>query len=89
MTSCTLAEVRRGMGPGTTVWGGIPCVVLLDDVMDEGEFESYMDRLFAELDGGGRLILGVSDNVPPDVNLTRLERIKEWIEAFGPVHLLR
>ena len=86
MTSCTLADVRRGMGPDATVWGGIPCVVLLDDVMDEDGFESYVDRLFAELDGGGRLIFGVSDNVPPDVNLTRLERIKEWIEAFGAVH---
>ena len=85
MTKCTLAELRAGFGEDVTIWGGIPCVVLLDDSMDEAIFESYMDRLFAELGSGRRLILGVSDNVPPDVNMDRLERVKEWIERFGPV----
>ena len=45
-----------------------------------------MDQLFTELGTGERLILGVSDNVPPDVNPSRLEQIKQWIKAFGPVN---
>ncbi len=85
MTSCTLAEIRRGMGSETTVWGGIPCVVLLDSVMDERGFEDYLDALFSELGDARRLILGVSDNVPADANLTRLDRVKTWIDAVGPV----
>ena len=85
MTSCTLKEFRQGFGPNATVFGGIPCVVLMDQVTDQGEFESYMDELFAELGTGERLILGVSDNVPPEVNLDRLEQVKDWIEDFGPV----
>ena len=85
MTSCTLAQTRAGFGPKTAVWGGIPCVLLLEDVMDERSFEKHMDELFAELGSARRLILGVSDNVPPDADLSRLERIKQWIEAFGPV----
>ena len=40
---------------------------------------------FAELGMAERLILGVSDNVPPDCSLARLERIRERVEAFGPV----
>ena len=28
----------------------------------------------------------VSDNVPPDVNLSRLEQIEHWIKAFGAVN---
>ena len=85
MTSCTLKEFREGFGPNVTVFGGIPCVVLMDQVTDQAAFEAYMDELFAELGSGRRLILGVSDNVPPEVNLDRLEQIKTWIEAFGPV----
>ena len=85
MTSCTLAELRHGMGPNVTVWGGIPCVALLDQSMDAGAFEACMDETFAELGTGERLILGVSDNVPPDANLDRLEQIKHRIDAFGPV----
>ena len=85
MTECTLAEIRKGMGAKTTVWGGIPSVTLLDDSMDEATFEAYLDNLFGSLGAGDHLILGVADNVPPDANLARLERIKERIEDFGPV----
>ena len=85
MTNCTLAELRSGMGPQITVWGGIPAVALLDNSMDDAAFEAYLDELFANLGAGERLILGVSDNVPPDANLARLERVKERVEAFGPV----
>lgn len=85
MTRSTLAELRAGLGPQTTVWGGIPSVALLEESMDERHFEAYLDRMFAELGAGDRLILGVSDNVPPDCSLARLERIRERVEAFGPV----
>lgn len=86
MTACTLKEIRDGLGRNTTVWGGIPASVLLDNSMDENQFESYLDGMFEQLGNGSRLIVGVSDSVPPDVNLERLEKIKLKIEAFGPVH---
>jgi uroporphyrinogen-III decarboxylase len=85
MTKCTLAEIRAGMGPEVTVWGGIPSVALLNDNMSDAAFEAYFDRVFAGLGSGRRLIFGVSDNVPPDASLARLERIKERIEDYGPV----
>jgi hypothetical protein len=53
--------------------------------MDTGRFEEYLDEVFAGLGTGERLILGVSDNVPPDADLDRLERIGARVEAFGPV----
>jgi hypothetical protein len=85
MTRCTLREVRQGMGPRITVWGGIPSVALLQDQMDDRAFDKYLDGMFAELGTGEHLILGVSDNVPPDADLKRLDRIKERVEVFGPV----
>ncbi|MFI5356651.1 MAG: hypothetical protein ACHQ4G_04885, partial [Opitutales bacterium] len=81
MTRCSLREVRAGMGPRTTIWGGIPSLALLPAHMDDRDFEAYLDDLLAEAGSGGRLILGVSDNVPPDADLGRLDRIRERIEA--------
>lgn len=75
MTRCTLAQLRQGFGPRTTVWGGIPSIVLLDAEMDDRAFALYLDGVFREARTGSHLILGVSDNVPPDVNLSRLTEI--------------
>ncbi|MCG8633649.1 MAG: uroporphyrinogen decarboxylase family protein [Desulfobacterales bacterium] len=85
MTRCTLKEIRTGMGKETAIWGGIPSIVLLDAHMKEDEFDTYLAGLFREMDSGRGLILGVSDNVPPEVNLTRMEKIKSEIDRFGPV----
>ena len=86
MTHNSLAELRRGMGRTTTIWGGIPSIALLDDSMSEPQFTAYLDSVFGDLRTGERLILGVSDNVPPDANIDRLARITERVAAFGAVH---
>ncbi len=81
MTKLSLAELRAGFGPQVTVWGGIPSVVLLSDSMHNDEFERYLDRLFDDAAQRDRLILGVSDNVPPDADLRRLARIGERVAS--------
>jgi hypothetical protein len=85
MTACTLKEIREGFGSKTTVWGGIPSTSLLESSMDEGSFDVYLDEIFSELETGERLILGVSDNVPPEADVSRFEKIQKKIEDFGPV----
>jgi hypothetical protein len=86
MTRCSLSEIRQEFGPAVTVWGGIPSVSLLPGTMDDATFESYLDDVFANLGTGNRLIFGVSDNVPPDADLSRLEHIRDRIVDFGPVN---
>jgi len=85
MTRCTLKQIREAMGPKVTTWGGLCSVAFLDGAMDDANFETYLDQTFNDIGTGERLIFGVSDNVPPDANLSRLERVKERIRAFGPV----
>jgi hypothetical protein len=85
MTKCTLKEIREGMGDNITVWGGIPSIALLPSSMKDEEFDAYLDDLFESLGSGSKLILGVSDNVPPDADLNRLEEIKKRIVSFGPI----
>ncbi|MBT5828560.1 MAG: hypothetical protein HOH77_00080 [Candidatus Latescibacteria bacterium] len=83
MTQCSLQELRTAL-PNTTIWGGIPSIALLSSTMTDGEFDNYLNHVFANLDRGDHLILGVADNVPPDADLTRLEQIRDHIENFGP-----
>jgi hypothetical protein len=54
--------------------------------MPDDSYDAHMDRVFAELGSGKRLILGVSDNVPPDALIHRLENVTERVKAFGPVN---
>ena len=89
MTELTLTQIREALGPGIALWGGIPSVTLLDDAMDDDAFEAYLDTLFAGLGRGERLVLGVTDNVPPDANWSRLLAIGERIRAHGPVSAAR
>jgi hypothetical protein len=85
MVRDSLAELRAGFGPDVTIWGGVPSVALLESAMDDAAYGVFLDGLFAELGTGERLILGVSDNVPPDAKLSRLDDITDRVNAFGPV----
>jgi hypothetical protein len=85
MTQCTLSEIREGLGDKTTVWGGIPSVTLLQDSMTDQAFDAYLDDLFRSLGCGDHLILGVSDNVPPDAQLARLAQINQRVADFGAI----
>jgi len=84
MTQCTLPELRLAI-PNITIWGGIPSIALLQSNMTDVEFKDYLDEIFDNLGAGDHLILGVSDNVPPDADMARLEQIREKVEGFGPV----
>jgi hypothetical protein len=86
MTKLTLPQVRAGMGPDITVWGGIPSVALLPGSMGDQDFETYLDTLFAAVGDPRRLILGASDNVPPDADMARMDRIRDRaIEAAAGI----
>jgi hypothetical protein len=85
MTSCSLKEFREGVGSRITTWGGIPAVALIESSMNDRAFEAHLDTVFSELGAGERLIFGVSDNVPPEASLRRMERIQKKIQEFGPV----
>jgi uroporphyrinogen-III decarboxylase len=82
----SLSELRRLMGTRTTIWGGIPSISLLDASMSEPQFAAYLDSVFGAMGTGERLILGVSDNVPPDADIDRLARITDRVAAFGAVN---
>ena len=69
----------------TRAGSALPAVAFMTGVMKDAVFERHLDKVFSELGSGKRLILGVSDNVPVDANLDRLDRVTERVKAFGPV----
>ena len=84
MTRATLEQMRERMGSRICVWGGVPSVVLLPDSASDREFRAWLDTLRTEIDRRADvspLILGVSDNVPPDADLDRLQAVAEAVAA--------
>ena len=87
MTATPLGTLRTELGPGVCVWGGVPSVVLLRDSFGDADFAAWLDDLRAEVSRPDRhlspLILGVSDNVPPDADMDRLRAIAAAVRSAG------
>jgi hypothetical protein len=81
MTSYALRDFRRSLGSDVCVWGGVPSVALLADSFDGDSFDTLLRQLQTELRDTSEelspVILGVSDNVPPDADLGRLSAIAD------------
>lgn len=86
MTKVTLAEYYRRLSPKLTLFGGIPSTLVLPGT-SEADFEAYMDELFRAVAPGRRIVLGVADEVPPQVVFSRLQRIAERVEREGRLPL--
>ena len=89
MTSMSLSEVRAVLLPQQVIWGGIPSVALLPESMPEQAFSLLLDALAEEIGDGTRLILSVSDNIPPDMDLDRFARLGARIGELRPTALGR
>ena len=75
-----LAEARQGVGPGITLWGGIPQDLLLAEYEEEA-FEAAVREAAeqARADESGRTVIGVADRVPVGVEVGRLRRLVEMV----------
>ena len=85
MTNLTLAQTRQALDGRITIMGGFPSVGLVKEAMSDGQFDGYLDDFFRQLGRGDHLILGISDTAPPAAEFDRLRKIRDRIEAFGPV----
>ncbi len=83
MTKAKISQVKEAFKGKVTIFGGIPSIVLLKEVMTDEEFEAFMRNLFQEIAPGDRFILGISDTTPPDAKFERLLRITEMVHEYG------
>jgi hypothetical protein len=59
--------------------GGIPSVLVCAEGGTRDAFRRYIEEVILPLRGRRGFILGMSDNVPPNADFWRVERITEWI----------
>jgi hypothetical protein len=81
----SLAEARQAVGPGLTLWGGIPQDFTLD-THERERLEQVVKQAVRDAREDARTILGVADRVPVNADIDRLQAIPGWIEqALGEV----
>jgi len=85
LTRLTYKEVRDFFRGRVTIMGGIPSVALLPDSISDKEYERLLNDFFSALGTGDHAIVGVSDTAPPDADFSRILKLKDMIEVFGPV----
>ena len=85
MTRLTLADTRSVFDGRIVIMGGFPSVGLVKEAMSDRQFDEYLDDFFRQIGRGDHLLLGISDTTPPGAEFDRLLRIRDRIEAFGPV----
>ena len=83
MVSVTLREAFDVWGDKMIIWGGVPSTILCPSCYNYDEFLSYMNNVFKLIkEKRGRLILGAADNVMPEADIGRVEKISEMVEDF-------
>jgi len=81
MVNLTLEEAIGYWGDRVIIWGGIPSVILCPDSCPYDDFVSYMEMAIGLIRTRKcRVILGVSDNVMPETEISRLEKITDMVQ---------
>ena len=83
LTSLTLKEILRVFGGKIAVWGGIPSISVLEESMNNAEFEACIDSLFESIGKDDRVILSIADTVPPGASFERIDRIAKKTKEFN------
>jgi len=58
MTKLIFKQIRDAFAGKISIMGGIPLVALLEDLMDEAEFETFWDKFLEDIGAGDHLGLG-------------------------------
>lgn len=83
LVTVTLQEARQAWGNDVIIFGGVPSIILEEDVMADETFEAYMRDVFRTIAPGDAFILGVADNVMPRSKIERVERITQMVNEYG------
>jgi hypothetical protein len=83
MTSLSLKQVRDSFGDNITIWGGLPSICVLEDSMNDLEFDRYLNKFFEELGEGKNIIISFADTTPPGAKFERIEKVAELVRKFG------
>ncbi|MHB9035751.1 MAG: uroporphyrinogen decarboxylase family protein [Armatimonadota bacterium] len=79
MADITLPDALDLLKGEVALQGGIPAVLVCDEGCTKDEFERYVQDVVLLLRGRKGFILGMSDNVPPNADFSRVAAVAELI----------
>ncbi len=79
MANVTLHDALEMLQGKVVLQGGIPSVLVCDEGATRDEFLRYIDEVILPLKGRKGFVLGMSDNVPPNADFSRVEMIAELV----------
>jgi hypothetical protein len=80
MADIELADAVSLLQGDVVLQGGIPAVLVCREGGSEADFERYIRDVVRPMRGRRGFILGMSDNVPPNADFSRVESIAGLIE---------
>lgn len=80
MADITLTEAVDMLEGKVVLQGGIPAVLVCEEGASREEFERYVNEVILPMKGRKGFILGMSDNVPPNADFSRIESIAGLIK---------
>jgi len=80
MANITLDAALNILDGRVTLQGGLPSVLFCPSVISTKDFENYIKTVVLKQKGRVGYILGMSDNVPPDADFSRVEMIADLIK---------
>jgi uroporphyrinogen-III decarboxylase len=73
MANIELSEALDRLRGEVVLQGGIPSVLVCEQGCTRDEFEAYIRDVILPLKGRRGFVLGMSDNVPPNADFSRIE----------------
>ncbi|MCX8161865.1 MAG: uroporphyrinogen decarboxylase family protein [Candidatus Bathyarchaeota archaeon] len=74
----TLEDVAKGLGDEMIILDGIPYIYFIPEAVNLEKFDEFVEKIISMFKG--RLILGISDELPPPADISRVQRIPEMID---------
>lgn len=83
MTKLTIKDYRRVFEDKITIWGGLPSICVLENSMNDYEFDKFLEEFFSDIGERDHLILNIADTIPPGAKFERIEKIAKLAKSFN------
>jgi hypothetical protein len=82
MTKLKLEDIRKEFAGKITIWGGIPSICILEEFINEYDFDRYLYSLADSIGRGEHIILSFADTTPPDAKFERIGKVAQFAESL-------
>lgn len=79
MSNLTIPQALNLVGENVVVQGGVPSILMCPQAGTREGLKKYIQELLLQVPHGYRFVLGMSDNVPPDADFSRVKMIADLV----------